>query len=159
MRRLRAWAAELEFPEGPAPGRGFANYKIALPEELVGPLGRPQIVTRAAQVLVDAAGRLARLKPKTHRSARVVAILGRPDLFASEICVFFDEAYFRDFSRRASTYERWAPIEDRSLAQDWGLTVPDDFSETGFETSYRDDEDDAWTAGETWLIGELGPST
>lgn len=110
------------------------------------------------QVLIDAAERLTNKKPRGLEHARVFAIIGFPNLFNSEVCVFFDPDYFASFQARDSNDERWTPKPSDSLIRRLGLRLPSGFEEQGFNAFTRDDTFDPpyIEEGETWLIGEAG---
>ena len=159
LRALRAWAAALgeDWDWLPYEGRGYFHWKIPVSYALVsGRSARLAIQTRCAQVLIDAAVALAARKPKDLRHTRVVAIINLPDLFASEVCVFFEEAYFEGFAPRDSEDQAWTPMDD-SLARRWGLQLPKGFGETGYRTVTRDTDygSDRVEEGEVWMIGEV----
>uniref|UniRef100_B0T521 DUF3916 domain-containing protein n=1 Tax=Caulobacter sp. (strain K31) TaxID=366602 RepID=B0T521_CAUSK len=159
LRGLREWAAGLG--EGwdwlPYEGRGYFHWKIPVGRSLVsGRRARLAVQTRCAQVLIDAAAALAARKPKTLRHTRVVAIIDLPDMFASEICVFFEEAYFEEFAPRNSEDQTWTLSGD-TLARRWNLRTPQGFSEIGYHTVTRDTDFDPPRSeeGEVWMIGEV----
>lgn len=159
MRRLRSWAAGLGegFDWKPYEGCGYFHWKLVLPYSLVsGPTARPALQSRATQVLIDATRALIDRRPSSLASARVVAIINLPDMFGSEVCVFFDEAYFRDFAPRDNEDQAWTAVE-ASLARRWDLRLPPNFGERGFATEERDCDFDPprVTRGEVWMIGEI----
>jgi hypothetical protein len=72
-------------------------------------------------------------------------------MFPSEVCVFFDEAYFRSFTSRTTDGLRWTPLAPaRSLAHEMGLTLPAGFA----EESHCEDDPEVYRR-EVWLIGEV----
>jgi hypothetical protein len=100
---------------------------------------------------------LSQSKPANFAHARVVAVIGFPDMFDSELCVFFDPEYFAEFCNRDSEEQRWTPRSDQSLVDELKLSVPSGFSVRGFDTVNRDDTFDPpfVETNQTWLIGEL----
>jgi Protein of unknown function (DUF3916) len=120
------------------------------------PAVRAPVQAACIQVLINAAERLASKKPPGLEHARVFAIVGFPDLFRSEICIFFDPDYQASFHARDSADERWTLKPNDSLIRRFSLSLPSDFEERGFDTFYRDDTFDPphIEEGETWLIGE-----
>lgn len=79
-------------------------------------------------------------------------------MFASEVCVFFEPAYFDAFTRRDDPDDRWTPrpLGD-SLVRRLGLTLPDAFIEQGFDSFSRDTTfNPPWIeTNEVWMIGGL----
>jgi len=156
LRVLRRRADALTFPAAPWEGLGYHNWKIPVRSDMVqGPGARRPVQTACAQVLIDTAARLAGEKPAHLRGARVMAILGWADLFASEICVFFDPTAYDAFRKRDDDWRRWTPRADQALVQHLGLRVPPGFAVEGFDTLYRDDDPPLEITGEIWLIGEV----
>lgn len=130
-----------------------------MPRALVSsPTARRPVQATCSQVLIDAAARLANEKPPGLTHARVFAIIAYPDLFNSEVCVFFDPDYLASFCVRDSHDERWTPKSNDSLAGRLGLSLPSGFEEQGFDTFSRDDTFDPPRIddGEVWLVGEAG---
>lgn len=147
LRALRAWASALgeDWDWRPYEGRGYWHWKIPVGRALVSGKGaRLAIQSRCAQVLIDVSG------------ARVVAIINLPDMFGSEVCVFFDEAFFEGFAPRDSEDHTWTPIDD-SLARRWNLRPPKGFGEVGYRTVTRDTDYGSLRVeeGEVWMIGDV----
>jgi hypothetical protein len=114
----------------------------------------PWVRRRCIQSLVDATERLRSLAPKSEGPVRVVACVSLPDLWDSQIIVFFGHEYFSTFFDRDSQYQRWKPLrESRSISREWNLEVPDGFQAKGFHEGIRDDG--FHREGEVWFIGEL----
>ena len=159
LRAFREWAAALgeDWDWAPYEGRGYFHWKIPVSYAFVSGKGaRLAIQTRCVQVLIDAAAALAARKPKSLRHTRVVAIINLPDLFASEVCVFFEEAYFEGFAPRDSEDQTWTAIGD-SLAYRWGLQLPTGFGEVGYSTVTRDVDygSNRVEEGEVWMFGDV----
>jgi len=160
VRALRDWAEGFA-GNFPAEHAGLRNFKWKIP--VLDRLVRPPTATAAiqaqcAQCLIDAAAHVAAAKPADLAQARVVAFIDLPDMFGSEVCVFFGEAYFRSFTDRDTDYQRWTPLpKGRSLVEEMGLRLPDGFVVLGFAEVIHDEETGETCEGEVWLIGECGP--
>ena len=157
LRTLRLWSESLNFPKAPWEGRGYYNWKLPMPRALVSPpAARVPVQAACIHVLISAAERLASQKLPGLEHARVFAIVSLPDLFSSEICIFFDPDYQASFHTRDSADERWTLKPNDSPIRRFSLSLPSDFEEWGFDTFYRDDTFDPpyIEEGETWLIGE-----
>ncbi|MGQ3040277.1 MAG: DUF3916 domain-containing protein [Brevundimonas sp.] len=147
----------MSFPPGPFEGRGYYHWKLPMPRALVSsPTARQPVQAICVQVLMDAAERLAAEKPQELNHARVFAIIGFPDVFSSEVCIFFDPQYLASFCARDRADERWTRKLGEGLVSRLGLSLPTGFEERGFDTLSRDDtfEPPYVEEGETWLIGE-----
>jgi Protein of unknown function (DUF3916) len=163
--RLDGYLADLasKFPE-PLANRGYISEKIAVHRSLVRAGASDRTKARCAQALINAAAELTRIKPSRAANSRVAAVISMPDMFSSEVCVFFDEAYFDVFTSRSNfagenpVQSVWTPVPPHlSLARRLSLTVPVGFSELGFQTH---DEDRTFSPpwiedGEVWMIGEV----
>lgn len=159
LRALRRWADSFagHFPAEHAAHR-YINWKIPVLDRLVRPpVITPAIQAECAQCLIDAAALVAQAKPGDLAHARTVAIIDLPDMFGSEVCVFFAEDYFQAFTERTSDYQRWTPLpKTRDLIDEMGLRVPDNFDVAGFAEVIRDEETGEAGEGEVWLVGECG---
>ena len=114
----------------PSPHARSAFWHLHLPvvRGLVDSPKTPFGVRRScAQTLIDRATHLASLAPQDG-STRVVAAISLPDLWASQIIVFFGAGYFSRFFERNSTTQKWTLLaQNRSLIKEWNLQLPDGF--------------------------------
>ncbi|WLH89502.1 DUF3916 domain-containing protein [Pseudomonas sp. FP453] len=160
-RRLRAltrWADSFEgsfYSELPL-DRGFENEKIPVIESLVeGKQTTPEILAHCAQQLIRAAGYLLEARPDEAPECWVVANIMIPDMFSSEVCVYTDESRYLG-ATQPFEYEhfRQTRIIGRSLASEWGLTVPPGLHEVGFHFVYVDEDGETYES-EHWYFGEV----
>lgn len=160
-RRLDAFAEECRsgFPVeqllADGSGRGYWHAHVPLPNvALVGPHARRALRRKVVSTLLSIGEHLVRIKPAEPDCARVVVVLDLPDLAASQIIVFFSDAYFDAFWSRTSPDQTWIPLSPaRSLVREWGITIPAPFLERGFREVLSDDG--VTTTSEIWAIGEL----
>ncbi|MDH3596811.1 MAG: DUF3916 domain-containing protein [Rhodospirillales bacterium] len=161
LRALRRWTEGFAgtFPVEHA-ARRYVNWKIPVLDRLVRPpTTTPAIQRDCAQCLIDAAAHIARARPTELAQARSVAIIDLPDLFGSEVCVFFDEAYFESFTARDSERQQWTPLpKTRSLVDEMALRLPDGYSVLGFAEVIRDEETGEARESEVWLVGDCAPA-
>ena len=67
-------------------------------------------------------------------SARVTALITYPDMFSSELCIFFDSDYFDSFFDRQDEYQSLTPLnKELSLINKLYLKLPQAFQAIGFE--------------------------
>ena len=160
-RRLKAltrWADSFEgsfYAELPLK-RGFENEKIPVIESLVeGKQTTPEILAHCAQQLIRAAGYLLEARPIDAPECWIVANIIIPDMFSSEVCVYTDKSRFLG-STQPFDYEqfRQTRITGRSLASEWGLTVPPGLHEVGFHFMHEDEDGDIFES-EHWYYGEV----
>jgi hypothetical protein len=160
-RRLRAlarWATEYDgfFPDHESFRRGYYNDKIPVHESLVeGKQASLAIRSECAQQLINAAHNLLQARPKDTINCRIVASIFTPDMFSSEICIYADMSRYRGHLLPFD-YEHFCQtrITNKSLAADWGLTVPDGMNEVGFHFVHED-EDGQRFESEHWYFGEV----
>ncbi|MEL6927743.1 MAG: DUF3916 domain-containing protein [Cyanobacteria bacterium J06600_6] len=133
-RRLQAldrWADSFKdcFPIEHADQK-YWNYKIPVFDILV----RPPRTTRkiqahCAQALIKAASNLLEARPLKLSSAKVTVLITYPDMFGSEVCIFFDLDYFDSFFYRQSEYETLTQLDNKlSLATQLNLKLPPEFT-------------------------------
>ncbi len=168
LRALKRWAEDFSgwFPgsEELDVAERYWNWKIPVIRNLVqGRHVKKQNQIECAQRLIDAASHLMAAKPEDAKEFRVTCSICLPEMFSSEICIYLQEEYFqshttdsfKDFGIYGSATKK--KIKERSLAKEWGLLLPEGFSEIGIKI---DEEDgcpgDSWS-GEYWYFGEVQP--
>ncbi len=105
------------------------------------------------QTLIDRAFHLTSIAP-TDLETRVVVAICLPELWGSQIIVFFGSDYYDSFFNRDSEDQKWTPLPvNRSFTREWNLRVPDGFSQRGYKEELRDT--DFTFDGEIWFIGQL----
>jgi hypothetical protein len=78
-----------------------------------------------------------------------------PDMFASEVCVYLDEDYFRaHVDEGANIFGDKSLIRDRKLSSEWALLVPPGMSELGIAIKDLDDNGRPFVR-ECWYFGEV----
>ena len=144
-RRLRAlgkWADSFEgwFPT-PLEGERYWNCKIPVLDRLVSPpMTDERIQSRVAVDMLRAAANIQASKPNAEGGAIVTALLTYPDMFASELCVFFDQGYLDAFFSRGEAGLRIRKSAERSLSSVLGFVLPEGFDERGYDVMERDED-------------------
>ena len=129
------------------PSRAFSNpdrqmNHIHVPGtpwmEMPGTRGR--VKTEFCKAWIRKAEELIAQKPKDVGFCKVVANICYPDLWNSQIVIFFDEAYYKTFWDRKGPYQCWERMNaGRSFAADRGITT--ELVETGYiETLYEESD-------------------
>jgi len=91
---------------------------------------------------------------RSRASTRVVVAVWTPDLWRSQMIVFFGSKYFDTFFNRNNATQRWTQLEEnRSLVWEWKINLPNTFSERGYHEEIN--EPDFHQSGELWFIGQL----
>lgn len=162
MRSLRKWPEQCsgyfperdEFAESPQ----YWNWKIPTHCGLLeGKYTNHGIQRESAQILINACAAMIAAKPEWAASYRVTCVVCLPDMFTSEICIYVQEAYFQSHTAPTRNSGGFSDvITGRSLAQEWGLLIPQGMGELGVALDYRGYEDkDNWFIGERWYFGEV----
>lgn len=104
------------------------------------------------QTLIDRAHHLSRVAPESE-DIRVVVAVTLPELWASQIIVFFGPNYFDRFFERSGDEQQWVLIENRSLINEWQLKLPPEFQEQGYDETICEEE--LLFKSRIWFIGNL----
>ncbi|MEM9245175.1 MAG: DUF3916 domain-containing protein [Cyanobacteria bacterium P01_F01_bin.153] len=161
LRSLRKWSESFagQFPYDPSPSELYWNIKIPVHIYLVeGRYSTGDTRRQCAQQMIDACTRIKQAKPPQSKT-RVTCLIAVPDMFTSEICLYFDEEYFQSFLKEGEgKYGKSERILDRSLSQELGLTIPADFHEVGMSiycpSGYFKHRTWGYTR-ERWYFGEV----
>lgn len=135
---------------------GYWNVKIPVHMALVqGKQTNQNIQSLCAQALIDAAYNIYQAKPHNENNIRVTCNIVLPDMFASELCIFTSEEYFKLHTESGESYlGKTGLLSNRSLSKEWNLKLPNGFSELGILRVDEDDEGDLYYS-EQWYIGEV----
>ena len=141
----------------PKPHQGSAYWHLHLPvaQGFIDSKSTPPGVRRlCVQTMVNRAYYLATHTPAGETSTRVVVAVNVPELWNSQIIVFFGSKYFDVFFNRNTAAQRWTQLEGkRSLVRECRIQLPDGFSERGYHEEIN--EPDFHRSGEIWFIGQL----
>jgi hypothetical protein len=153
IRSLQKWAADFKgyYPERNS--ESYINFKLWTLDRLVeGPQSKYEWQQAALQQLMVAAKNLYDAKPESEKGKSWVAILlSYPNLWSSEVTVFFDKEYYEKFRPQASC------INSESVLNKYDLKVDRPFSELGYIESWEDEDEDGKIFifnQERWTIGE-----
>lgn len=93
------------------------------------------------QTLINATEKLVKIKPSSQIKTRIVAIISLPNLWDSQITVFFDSNYFDTFFDRKSDYQKWISLSStRNIQKEWGLNIPNNFLLKGYLEKINDED-------------------
>ncbi len=143
-RRLNAldkWADSFQnyFPSEYS-GEKYWNWKIPILDRMVDrPTTTKELQQYCANALLKAASYIETSKPKELESAIVTVLLTYPDMFDSEICVFFNTDYFDSFYEREGEEQNVKRISNGSLAETISLSIPKGFEEVGYQHTLREE--------------------
>ncbi len=116
-----------------------------------GPKSKKEWKRHAIAQLLQAAKHLMAAKPKSEEGKSWVAILlCYPNLWSSEVTVFFDKSY----------YEGFQPTDDlltEKISEKFNIDLPSELIEIGYNVSWQDEDEhgEVYTHSERrWTIGE-----
>lgn len=135
----------------------FWHEHLPVAQAFIDSKNTPNCVRRLCmQTMIDRAIFLAQNKPKHLTHSRVCCLIGLPDLFSSQLTIFFSENYFQNFFNRQGPWQKWTPIQDKKLTKTYNLMVPSNFQVRGFREEVFDDDDPNTLVHteEVWFIGE-----
>jgi Protein of unknown function (DUF3916) len=91
-------------------------------------------------------------KTKENICYRVTCVICLPDMFTSELCIYLQESYFQSHT---SKYENSS--YEKSLAQKWGLSLPEKIKELEIKVNDKNEEniDEKLFILERWYFGEV----
>lgn len=137
----------------------YWHCKIPIMDSIVAPDASYEIRKECLQNLVNAHLNLINSKNKYNITgfSKVMCLISLPDMFSSEITVFFDKQYYKAFFKRDNDYQTWDLITDkgRSILKEYEIKVPSTVSlkEKGYIETVRDDGEEY--KSELWAIGEI----
>jgi len=133
----------------------YINYKIPVLDRLVNPpTTTTNIQAHCAKAMLQAASYLEEAKPKELHKSIVTVLLTYPNMFGSEVCIFFDNDYFETFFKRNNETEKLILLSGKSLVQELKIEAPNNFTETGFQFTVKDESN---TFEEEWWSYRLNP--
>ena len=160
-RRLRAltrWANSFSgyFPSELTPEEKYWNYKIPVHRNLVeGKQTSKSIQAFCTQQLIDAAHHIYKAKTQDTDYCRVTCVISLPWMFGSELCIYTTEEYFNEHtSEHTGRFGKIEKIQGKSLAQEFGLVIPEGFNELGVIRTDEDDDGNPYIC-EQWYFGEV----
>lgn len=111
---------------------------------------------KCIQLIIDRVQYLMNIKPQTDIPIRVVASINLPDIWDSQIIVFYGDDYYKKFFNRNHEYQKWIPLQEkRNILREWQLNNQSLIEVRGYREELYDDEDDTCSIKELWFIGEL----
>ncbi len=148
---LERWPDEFDswFPTDV--GLGYWNCKLPVLDRLVSQrFSTDSIQIRAVKSLLRAGENIRNARPAHLADSIVVVVVTFPDMFDSEVCVFFDRNHYSRFISRNSTDQKLVPTTKDSLCKRMGFGIPAGFSEAGYDFEFVNDDDD-WEYSQWWI--------
>ncbi len=132
--------------------REYECFKVPSDMFIEYPKTSSKIKTEFCRKWLKAAERFIKQKPEDVGFCKVVAVICMPNLWCSQITIFYDEKYYSTFFDRHDPYQTWTPIQEgRSLLAERNIVSV--LSERGYREVIVDE--DYTYEGELWFYGEL----
>lgn len=152
IRALEKWASGFQgyYPE--RSNERYINFKIWTLDRLVeGPKAQHEWKQKALQQLIVVAKNLVAAKPEEEKGKSWVAILlCYPNLWSSEVTVFFDKEYYENFQPREG-------LLSSSISKQYDIDLPENLLELGYQVSWEDQDETGELCTyieERWTLGE-----
>lgn len=92
-------------------------------------------------------------KPKEPMFCKVVAVIDTPNLWNSQIIIFYDKEYYDTFWERNGPGQIWKPLKNENLSFIKERNIPSVLLEKGYAEIIYDDEDIEKSI--LWFYGDL----
>lgn len=137
----------------------YWNYRPSIAATLLHSSKTPRSVRRLyMQTMIDRAYFLTKNRPKEFSHARVCFIFRLPELFFSEVTIFFSEDYFQSLVEdKNGPWVKTFPISHKDITKEYNLNIPENFQVKGYKEELFDNENCSILEHtyENWYIGEL----
>ncbi len=97
-----------------------------------------KVKTAFCRVWISKTEELIRQVPQDIGFCKVVGVIVYPEFWNSQIIIFKDEEYYRNFWDRKGPYQTWTLINDRSFAEQRGIRTG--LKEVGYEEVLEDED-------------------
>ena len=134
VRDFARWARSMVgyFPPDIEHDQPYWNTKLPVPcDRVEGRFAKRRTQRALAQIQIDICDEWTRAKPKYAEAWRVTCVVCLPDFWTSELCIYLSEDYWRGHDPNFGEVINPAcpgpvtRINERSLAVEWQLTVPE----------------------------------
>lgn len=94
--------------------------------------------------------RLMEEKPQDIEYCKVVGMISIPDIWCSEIIIFYEQEYYESFFKRNSAYQTWIKIKNNSFLE--CKQIQTTLKEVGYQQIIRDED---IYQNELWFYGDV----
>ncbi len=125
--------------------RGHIHWHAPCDRRLMDPpWAKPEHQRAALQTMLDVAASLKAARPRELDWQRIYTVIPWPGAWGSEVGIFTDFDYGRDFEKRNHPVQTWTPLDPkkRSLAREIGLKIPKGFVEAGYQERCEEEEEE-----------------
>ena len=92
-------------------------------------------------------------KPKELSFCKVIAVIDTGDLCASQIIIFYDEAYYNTFWKRDSTEQTWLPMKNSEKSLTKERNIQTSLNEKGYVEIVSDEDEQRKSI--LWFYGDV----
>lgn len=132
--------------------RGYECFKVPSDMFIEYPKTSSKIKTEFCRKWLKAAERFIAQRPEDIGFCKVVAVICMPNLWCSQITIFYDENYYSTFFDRHGPYQTWTKLPGkRSLLAE--RNIVSELTECGYREVIIDE--DCTYEGELWFYGEV----
>lgn len=152
---MARWGREIDktFPLKSENLRGYHNWKAPVSQKIIQENHDDNSfqtefiknVLQSLEVAIEA-------RNKNNSDCLVAAIIVLPNLFSTEICLFYNKICFDNFVNRDNEFEKWFKLNKRrNILLELGIS-DNQFSQLGY--AFKITDDDYEEQGEIWIIFE-----
>ena len=94
--------------------------------------------------------RLMKEKPQDIVFCKIVGMISIPDVWCSEIIIFYGQEYYEAFFKRDCAYQTWIRIKNDSFLKRKQIQTP--LKEAGYQQTIRDED---IYQNELWFYGDI----
>ena len=124
----------------------YWNYKIPIDESLL--FVNKRLTKRILKEFILKTQAL--YKASSYDDAILTLVIANPNLFSSELCIFFDNEYFANFTQRDNEYQKWEPSK-KGVLEVFNIEVSSELKVLNFDEIINDD-DFHYTGKQTVII-------
>lgn len=116
------------------------------------PKTREHIKNKFCQKWIATTKHFIENKPEDIGFCKVVCLICYPSYWSSQIIIFYDEKYYKDFWNRNSEFQKWEKITNgQSFSKKHCLHT--ELKEQGYKETIADNE--FYSESEIWVYGEI----
>lgn len=113
----------------------------------------PKIKTAFFRKWIETTEKFILKKPGGLEFCKIVCVINVPNLWSSQIIIFYDRDYFNEFWNRKSPEQIWIRIADKKMSLMHELGIDTSMKEIGYREEISDGDYDSKSI--LWFYGEL----
>lgn len=139
----------------PLEDNGYWHIHLPVAQAFIDSQKTPFSIRRKCiQLLIESVHHLISIRPEEVKKYKVVAAINLPELFDSQIIIFYEDNYYNSFFERNDDCQRWTLLPStRNIYAEWNLRKLPNLGVRGYKEVIVDE--DFSYEGEIWFIGEI----